>query len=199
MRNLLALLILVISFSAISADPGSVRPANSKITASEAFGICAAWNVQERDIIEDDLDQNGLDIAIAYFDIECSQANFPLREYPLFLRVYMDLSYKTDVKWLMRKFKKSPRADKNELLTCALNHTSYQNQTIIEGMQWNLKVGENLLRDAQTQDDIDFAEWKIKEAKNIIAYMKKHTDKYPVAKPLEFCPLLPGISAKTKP
>lgn len=99
----------------------------------------------------------------------------------------------------MRKFKKSPRADKNELLTCALNHTSYQNQTILEGMQWNLKIGEDFLRNAQTQDDIDRGERRIKEAKNIIAYMKKHTDKYPVAKPLEFCPLLPGISAKTKP
>ena len=90
MKNLLALLILFTSFSAFAADPGEVRPANSKITASEAFAVCASWNVQERGDIEDTLDRGGLDIAIAYFDIECSQANYPLREYPLFLRVVYD-------------------------------------------------------------------------------------------------------------
>ena len=201
MINLLAPLILVTSFSALSADPGSVRPAHTKITPSEARGICADWNVQERGDIEDFLDQSGLDIAIAYFDIECTPGatSFPLREHPMFLRVVYDLSYKVPVKWLMRKFKKSSRVDKNELLTCALDHTTYQNETIIEAMNRSLKIREGYLRDAQTQGEIDSANWAIKEAKNIIAYMKKHTDKYPVKKPLEFCPLLPGVSANTRP
>lgn len=39
MSNLLTLLILVTSFSALSADPGSVRPAQTKITPSEAQNI----------------------------------------------------------------------------------------------------------------------------------------------------------------
>lgn len=201
MRNLLALIILVISFSALSADPGSVRPPHkdSKISISEIDGICAAWNVQERDVIEDDLDSAGLDIAVEYFQIECDTNSFPLLDYPLFLRVVYDLSYKVPVKWLMRKFKKSPRADKNELLTCALNHTSYQNETIIEGLERQLRVLDGYIADAQNEQDRLDAEWGKKEAKNIIAYMKKHTDKYPVAKPLEFCPLHPRSSAKIKP
>ena len=76
----------------------------------------------------------------------------------------------------------------NELLTCALMHDNYSGMSIYGHFDYVIRLAKDDLTRETDPEKIKLLNYGIDARKLSLSYMKRHTDKYPVADPSKTCP-----------
>ena len=170
----------------IDSEGGVTRvPASKpKIERYQVILLCDSWSHDNWDEFEQRLDKYGLKLKDIYYDLKCDYQTD--MKFPLLYRVNMSpLEYKVTYKKLMRRMQKEGG---NDILTCAINHLRYSNETMVSEAEYAITLAERRNATESDPEKIRIRTKMIGIFEKQLAYWKKHTDKFPVANPDQNCP-----------
>lgn len=169
---------------AVVSDQGTERNPNSLDETVVHQRICTAWVLNDWNRLESLLKDNQIKISEAYHKIKCTFDGHQAT--PLFYKVAVDpFNYRVTYKRLMRQYQKEGG---DQELTCALTHLRYRNNTMVEQIKFHIETAT--LNNSNETDPTIRADREliIKELNGVLAYWKRHTDKYPLQNNGDDCP-----------